>query len=307
MKRWAFIALIALGFARPGHASWFLWEAEVSEPVDEVALVEEPKDYGPETYERAYGYLRGGAAVLGGGCLVGLAAFGVVSLPVASLAAVLIGMGSAEIHHANSIVDYSIPENREHYVHELEDIPLWAAVDQFGWQELIDRGFLTPDQMRLKFFEDTENYPFHEIERFYCVPAVAAQGFLHQDENEALLEFHREYLDLQAAEAHLRESLSEKYARKVGQVLQGLGIDQPWTTNDFIFFKITPEKASIAFSEDLKRCMDAHHLNGEVKDSNTEILEEAVEDYKAGFQKWLTQLQYLDDHYLEWRGSVSCD
>jgi hypothetical protein len=306
MKRWAFIALMALVFARPGHASWLFWETEVNDQADEI-VIEEPQDYGPETYQRAYGYLRGGAAILGGGCLVGLAAFGVVSLPAASLAAVLIGMGSAEIHYANNIVDYSIPENREHYVHELEDIPLWAAVDQFGWQELIDRGFLTPDQMRIKFFEDTEDSSFHEIERFYSVPAIAAQGFLHQDENEALLSFHREYVKLRSDEEHLRESLSEKYARKVALALQGLGIEQPWTTNDFIFFKITPEKASVAFSEDLKRCMDAHHLNGEVRVSNDEILDEAVEDYKAGFQKWLSQVEHLDQHYLQWRGSVSCD
>ncbi|WP_420421411.1 hypothetical protein [Simkania sp.] len=306
MKRWAFIALMALVFARPGHGAWLFWETEVSDQAEEITI-EQPQDYGPETYERAYGYLRGGAAILGGGCLVGLAAFGVVSLPAASLAAVLIGMGLAEIHHANNIVDYSIPENREHYVHELEDIPLWAAVDQFEWQELIDRGFLTPDQMRIKFFEDTQDSSFHEIERFYSVPAITAQGFLHQDESEALLAFHRQFLELQSDEEHLRESLSEKYARKVGLALQGLGIEQPWTTNDFIFFKITPEKASVAFSEDLKRCMDAHHLNGEVRESNDEILDEAVEDYKAGFQKWLSQVQHLDQHYWQWRSSVSRD
>jgi len=306
MKRWGLIALLALGLSSPGHAGWFLWETEVEEPEEEVVL-EKPQSYGPETYQKAYGYLRGGAACVSGGCLVGLDAFGVVSAPVASLAALLVGMGSAEIHHAYNIVDYSAPASHECYMHELEDLPLWVAVDQFGWQELIDRGFLTPSQMRRKFFEDTEGYPLHEIERFYSLPAVVAQGFLTKDEGQTLLSFHREYEKLQVEEQKLREVLSVTYARKVGNALQSLGIDQPWTTTDFIFFKITPEKASVAFSEDLKRCMDAHHLNGEVEAFNNEILEQAVEDYKSVFQRWLAQVQNLDEHYFRWRASISCD
>lgn len=301
--KWGIITFVICVFSGSGY-SWSLWETAIEEPGEMV--LEETQVYSFETYEKAYGYLRGSASIVGGGCLVALVGFGVISFPVASLAAFLIGIGSTEIIHAYNIIDYSNPFSYECFSRELEDTPLWKVVDKFGWQELIAQDFLTTEQMRIKFFEDTKGSPFHEIEIFYSLPAITAQGFLHEDEAKMLMEFHRDYLRLQEDEQQLREVLAVKYAEKIGNALQNLGISAPWTTRDFIFFKITPEKAMIAFSEDLKQYICAHHLTKKIEQFKTEILSEAVEDYKTSFEDWRTQVACLDTQYFKWRDRVIC-
>jgi len=306
MKWVSLTVALAVGVLAPCQA-WDFFSIEEAEEV-EIALKESRREFAEETFERAYGYLRGGAAFVGGTCLVGLAAGSIISPPVASLSILFFGVGAMEVQHAREIIDYSNESTHNWLAHEIEDIPLWEAVDRFGgWQALVDQGLLSSEEMRVKFYEDTESYPLHEIERFYSLPAVVAQDFLLREESKTLLDFHREFQALQKDEEKIRESLSSKYVMKVGKALEGFGIKRAWTTKDFIFFKITPEKVSVAFSEDLQLCMKTNHLNGEVEAYNRELLEEAAEDYQKEHQSWLKQVKHLDERYLKWHGSITRD
>lgn len=300
MKRWGCVVLLALTMSTPCHGWYFSY-------TEEPAEFEEIEECSTEASEKMYGYLRGGAAYLGSGCLIGLAAFGVISPPVGCLSLLLMGMGTAEIQQAYEFVDYSCEANQELLYEEVEDAPLWEAVDRFGWQVLMDKGLFSPESMREKFLQDTEGYPLHEIEHFYSIPAIVAQGFLREDENGALMQFHRQYEALQKEEERLRETLSCQFATKIGEGLCELGVAQPWTSDDFIFFKITREKISVAYSEDLHRLMQARGLSEGVDALNREVLEEAASAYAELYEKWFTHVEALDANYLDWRDSIPCD